>query len=683
MPKQAEGSHMYLKISWNNVKKNFKDYSVYFLTLMIAVALFYAFNSLGSQNAFQTATSTATKNLSKQLITLMSVLSKFIAVILSFLIIYANNFLFKRRKKELGIYMLLGMENSRISSIFVTEIVLVGIISFFAGIAVGSVFSQGIAILALRLFAFDLSAYQFTFSMTSLNNTFISFVIIFVFVILFNVRTIRKVKLIDLMNASRENEQLNIKSIKIIAGIFIAGIAMLLCTFLLVYKGDGLKVDSPAFFLSVAFVIMGTGCLIYSFFTVFLTLLKRNSGWYYKNINVFVLRQISSKIQTNFITITVVCLLLTATMVIVSTGMGMAFTINDNANSAAPYEVSIYQEVDNPKVVKGQSIIDYLQKQKIQTENYLEKELEIHILEDETLLYEQFLPDSSLLWDTDQDLPQENMPIMSISDYNKTLISQGKEILQLEDNQYIINSCYKGTKELLKNYLKTTGEITVRGYTLTPAKLEVQEVIYYLTPVGANDKGTLIVSDQLAKELSTTVVVHNAHLKKGIEPESFDNQILKLIGGSDSPYKFFTKSMLNVSYYGTFAMLAFVCCYLGIVFLIISVSVLALQQLTETVDNIYRYQMLKNLGVDKEMCNKSILRQILVYFGTPLLLAALYTLVGLPKVIEKIRIGLGLQIGSNVGITLVLFLIIYGSYFVITYYSCRGILGGKNVTERE
>jgi putative ABC transport system permease protein len=674
---------LYLKISWNNVKKNFKDYSVYFLTLMIAIALFYAFNSLGSQSAFETATSTATKNLSKQLITLMSLLSKFVAVILSFLIIYANNFLLKRRKKELGIYMLLGMENRRISSIFVTEIILVGIISFLAGIAVGSVFSQGISILALKLFAFDLSEYQFSFSMVSLGNTLIAFAIIFVIVILFNVRTIRKVKLIDLLNAGRENEQLNIKSIKIIILIFFIGIAMLISALLLIYKGNGLKVDSPEFLISAVFVILGTGCLIYSFFTVFLALLKRNRGWYYKNINVFVLRQISSKIQTNFITITVVCLLLTATMVIVSTGMGMAFTLNDNADSAAPYEVSIYQEVDNPKVVKGESITDYLQKNKIQAEDYLEKELEIQIRENKTLQYNQVLPDTNLLWDTDQDLPQDNMPIMSISDYNKILESQGRDKLELNDNQYILNCCYKGTKELLADYLGENGEITVVGQTLTPALPKVQEVIYYLTPVGSNDKGTIIVSDQLAKELSPTVVVLNAHLQKGVEPESFDNQILKLIGGSDFPYKFFTKSMLNVMYYGTFAMLAFVCCYMGIIFLIISVSILALQQLTETVDNVYRYQMLKNLGVDRKMCNKSIFRQIVVYFGTPLLLAILYTLVGLPKILTMVRRSLGLQIGSNVGITLVLFLLIYGSYFIITYFSCRGILGGNITIEKE
>ncbi|BCN29892.1 ABC transporter permease [Anaeromicropila herbilytica] len=674
---------MYLKISWNNVKKNFKDYGVYFLTLMIAIALFYAFNSLGSQSAFETATSTATKNLSKQLITMMSVLSKFVAVILSFLIIYANNFLLKRRKKELGIYMLLGMENRRISSIFVTEIILVGIISFLAGITVGSVLSQGISILALRLFAFDLSSYQFSFSMTSLGNTLIAFVIIFVLVILFNVRMIRKVKLIDLMNAGRVNEQLNIKSIKVIVGIFLVGIAMLFSALWLIYKGNGLKADSPEFLISAAFVILGTGCLIYSFFTVFLSLLKRNSKWYYKNINVFVLRQISSKIQTNFVTITVVCLLLTATMVIVSTGMGMAFTLNNNADSAAPYEVSIYQELDNPKVVKGQSITDYLQEHKIKTDDYLEKKLEIHIIEDKSLQYNQVLPDTSLLWDTDKDLPQENMPIMSISDYNKILVSQGKDKIQLNDDQYIFNSCYKGTKELLANYLGKKGHITVGDQTLTPAELKVQEVIYYLSPVGANDKGTIIVSDQVAKELTPTLVVLNAHLQKGVEPESFDNQILKLIGGSDCPYKFFTKSMLNVIYYGGFALVAFVCCYMGIVFLIISVSILALQQLTETVDNVYRYQMLKNLGVDKGMCNKAILRQIVVYFGTPLLLAIIYTLVGLPKILSMVRRGLGLQIGSNVGFTLVLFLIIYGSYFVITYFSCRSILGGNIAIDKE
>lgn len=668
---------MYFKIIWNNVRKNIKDYSIYFLTLMIAVALFYAFNSLGSQTAFKTATSDATSNMSKQLISMLSLLSKFIAVILAFLIIYANNFLLKRRKKELGIYMLLGMENRRISSIFVGETILIGIISFITGIIVGCVLSQGISAIALKMFAIDLSQYRFVFSVSSLINTLLCFSIIFFVVILFNVRTVSKVKLIDLLNAGRKNENLAIKGKKALTSILLGGLAMLAIVAFLVYQKDGISPNSPIFSISFLLVILGTGCIIYSFFGVILHVLQKNVKWYFKDVNVFLIRQISAKIQTNYLTITIVCLLLAATICIVSTGMGIALTLNSNANDATPYDAIILQDLENEQINAGETIQEYFIEQGVDLNQYLSQQVEVNVYEDETFTYNRIIEDSDKLLVIDADLPSKAVPIISISDFNKILESQGKDTIELVEGTYLINCKYRGTKELLQSFVKNNRTIKIADTTLSPAKNTVNEEIYYLSSVGDNDHGTIIVPDTVVEDLNKVNILLNGKLSEDSDVQEFDNILVGLMGDPHSPYKFLTKTLICEAYYGVFAMAAFVCCYIGIVFLIISVAVLSLQQLTETFDNVYRYNLLQKLGVEKKVCNRTILKQIAIYFGAPLILASIYSIFALPKIISKISVSLGLNIGANVGFTILLLLVIYGGYFLVTYFSCRNMIAGK------
>jgi len=668
---------VYFKIVLSNVRKNIKDYSIYFLTLMIAVALFYAFNSLESQSAFKTATSDATSNLSRQLITVLSILSKFIAFILAFLIIYANNYLLKRRKKELGIYMLLGMENGRISAIFVGETILIGIISFITGIVAGSLLSQGISAVALKMFAIDLSRYRFVFSVPSLINTLICFSIIFFVVILFNVRTVAKVKLIDLLNAGRKNESFSMKDKRTLTGILVAGFIMLVIVALLFHRENGALSDSSVFTISFFLGVAGTACIVYSFFGVLFHILQKNVKWYFKDINVFLIRQISAKIQTNFLTITIVCLLLAATISIVSTGMGIALTLNSNAGGETPYDVLVIKELENGKADEKETIEDYFSKNKLDLNLYLKEKLEISLFEDKDLAYGNILEDRDKLFKVDKNLPREPVQIMSVSDFNKVLESQGKEKLDLAEGSYLINCKYKGTSELLQAFLEKNSPVRIAGTALTPGRNKISQEVYHLSSVGNNDHGTIIVPDSLTSKLKKTMIIFNGRFKEDSDTQKFDNIFVSFMGDPHSPYKLMTRTLVVEAYYGIFAMAAFVCCYIGIVFLIICVAILSLQQLTETFDNVYRYNLLQKLGVEKSVCHHTILRQIAIYFGAPLVLASLYSIVAIPGIISKISVSLGLNIGANVGLAVILLLVVYGGYFLVTYFSCRDMITGK------
>lgn len=673
---------MLLKISFNNVKKNVKDYSIYFLTLMIGVALVYSFNSLDSQTAFKEAMNEGTANITKTLFTILDILSKVVAVILAFLIIYANDFLMKRRKKELGIYMVLGMENRRISQIFVAEILMVGMLSFAVGIAVGTVLSQGISIIALKMFAFDLSSYQFAFSMQSLMDTLISFCIIFFVVILFNVRTISKVKLIEMLNAGRMNQVHPFKGVKLTLGIFVMGLAMLGTVAYLVYAKNAINPNSPLFSISFIVAVLGTACIIYAIFGLMLSVLRSMENWYFKGLNAFFIRQISSKIQTNYLTMTVVCLLLSATICIVATGMGMAFSMNNTAEEAAPYDISIFHDLaksDEGDVAIGEAVTieSFLANKEIDLTTVMEKSVKVNIYEDRSLTYGHVIMDPAQLFLKDEALVSDPLAIMSLSDFNAIRVDQGLDPITLGQDGYALTAYYEGTNILLQNFLDTNTPLEVNGQSLKPNPRQLFLTVYSVLPINSNDPGTMIVNDEVVEGLEKVGVIYDVRYRKDADILAIENQLMTHMIDPKSPVFYFSKTLLEMMFYSTFAMASFICCYIGIVFLIISVAILSLQQLTETADNIYRYELLQKLGVDKSKCVELVFKQISVYFGTPLLLAMIYSAFVLPAIIEKISKSLKLEIGANVGVTLVLFIVIYGSYFAMTCFSCKNMVIGK------
>ena len=216
---------MLFKLSIKNMKKSFKDYAIYFLTLVLGVAIFYMFNSLDSQQAMLEV-SESTRDMIKLMISMLGMVSVFIAIVLGFLIVYANNFLVNRRKREFGIYMTLGMGRRQISKIILIETILVGIISLIVGIFIGVFGSQFMSILVAKLFQADMSEFTFVFSKDACIKTCIYFAVMYLAVMIFNTLTISRYKLINLLTAVRKNEKVKIKNpiISIIIFLISAGL---------------------------------------------------------------------------------------------------------------------------------------------------------------------------------------------------------------------------------------------------------------------------------------------------------------------------------------------------------------------------------------------------------------------------------------------------------------------------
>ena len=692
------------KLIFQNVCKNIRDYLIYFLTLTLSVSLFYAFNSISDQPAFSNMGMTGTL-LYRQLGIMLSTLSTMIAVVLAFLILYANQFLLKRRKKELGVYMMLGMKKGRISRLFAGETLCVGIIALGTGLLLGFFFSQGFSLIALRLFAINLEKFRIVFSAGALRQTVLCFTIIFFIVMLFNIRSVTNVKLIDLLTDGRKNESmqtenrilpvclflLSLLCIGISAALFnkngilpshennlfqLAAAALVAGTFLLFYSlfnKNGIlpSHENNLFQLAAAALVAGTFLLFYSLSAVFMQAASARKGFYLKGLNTFLVRQIGSKIRTNYLVVTVVCGLLTITICAVSIGTSTALAMNKMSQSATPYDLNVLSNVS----VDGDSdIAAYLAAHDITISNYAKATEQISVYEADITYSELFEGQKVKFWPIDEKVPDSKVSVISISDLNRALAMQNKAPITLNDGQYLLNCNYNGTYQYVAAALQSHPEITVGGATLQRAEDNVLQETYVMTSVGNNDRGTLIVPDFVTASLEKDVNVLLVQYK----PDADSNEILqKMIPiGLDSThgYRYAEKNMMYETFYGLDALVSFLCCYIGLVFLLICAALLALKQLTETTDNVYRYGLLQKLGAGRWQIDHTLFVQTVVFFAIPLVVAGVYSAFLIGKAMAVVEEFMNIHIATNIGLTIVLFLLVYGSYFLATYLSCKRIV---------
>ena len=297
---------MLFKLSIKNMKKSFKDYAIYFLTLVLGVAIFYMFNSLDSQQAMLEV-SQSTRELIRLMISLLGMVSVFIAIILGFLIVYANNFLINRRKREFGIYMTLGMGKRQISKIIWIETILVGILSLIVGLVVGIFASQFMSILVAKLFEADMSEFTFVFSKDACIKTCIYFAIMYLAVIVFNTITISRYKLINLLTAIKKNETVKIKNPIIAVLVFIVSAVILGYAYYLVTGGVYSLNTADKLLTPIIMGIVGTLGIFWSLSGFILKVVQTSKKIYLKGTNMFVLRQLNNKINTTVISMTVIC----------------------------------------------------------------------------------------------------------------------------------------------------------------------------------------------------------------------------------------------------------------------------------------------------------------------------------------------------------------------------------------
>ena len=658
---------MIAKLSFKNIKKSYKNYVIYFLTLIFGICIFYTFNSIESQSVMMELNEQKQSAfmMAEQLIGYFSV---FIAFVLGFLIVYANNYLIKRRKKEFGIYMTLGMENGSLSKMIFLETLFIGAISLGIGVVLGIMLSQALSVLTAYMFQVDLTKFQFVFSSLGFKRTVLCFSIIYLVVLIFNFISVRKIKLIDLLTASKRNEKPTIKNLWVSVILFLVSVGILGIAYYKVIH-DGIAFASfNALGLPILLGCIGTFIFFYSLTGFFLKVIQGNKKFYLRDLNMFVMKQISSKINTTFVSLSFICLMLFLAICTFSGGLGINRAINADLKDLTKFDVTFWSN-------SGENIESLLKEKNIDISN-IAKEDSNMVMYDSEVKYSDFLSKEGMT------AMKNYFPVANDNDtlvigengYNNTLKLLGKEPVNLKENQYLAVGNIDEMKKWVNESLESGKKINISGKTLEPANKKYENInLYNFTMKG--DILILVVKDFLLEGLKPVSSRFNMMLKDNSNTkEELENVRDKLV---ESQVYSITKKEIYDNAAGLGATMAYLGIYLGLIFTITSAVVLAIQQLTESTDNVERYRLLKEIGVDQKMINKAIFTQVGVYFMLPLSLAIVHSIVGLKISSTIVGVFGNASIMPNIIITAIIFVIIYGGYFLATYLGAK-----KNINER-
>ncbi|GAA0084128.1 ABC transporter permease [Clostridium sp. CTA-7] len=662
---------MYSKLAFRNLKRSFRDYTIYFLTLVFGVCIFYTFNSIQSQSIMMELNEVQASAF-EQVDGIMGYASVFVSFVLAFLIIYANNYLIKRRKKEFGIYMTLGMEKGNLSRIIFTETLLVGVISLAIGLGLGVLLSQGLSVLTAKMFEVNLIKFKFIFSSSSMIKTLICFGAIYIVVLMFNSISIRKVDLIDLLTSSRKNESIKIRNIWISVITFIISCAMLGYAYYTVLKGGIAIVSFSVSGISILLGALGTFLFFFSLSGFLLKLVQANKKHYLKDLNMFVLRQINSKINTVFISMAFICLMLFIGICMLAGGLGINSAMNADIKDLTQYDLTLWN-------FKGTNIEKVLQENGVDLNEY-SNEYVNYINYNSDLKYTDILSEEGKESLKNYYPVYTNQPvqIIGLSKLNEIMNMANKESIKLNNDEYAIFTDVKDSIKPLSKTLDSNKEININGFTLKPSKIDVIEVVAYDNMMKSNIC-TIIVNDSITEGLTPMSSYLNLNYDKNkssveqLIKEKIDNVIQKEEGN----IYYITKDKLLASSSSLGAIVSYLGIYIGGVFLITAAAVLALQQLSESTENIERYNLLRKIGVDENLINRSLLSQIAIYFIMPLSLALIHSIVGLEFSKNIVTMFGSINIMKNILISLFILILIYGGYFIATYFGAK-----KNINQR-
>ena len=651
---------MYFKLAFKNIKKSYKNYVIYFLTLIFGICIFYTFNSIESQSVMMELNEQKQSAfmMAEQL---MGYFSVFIAFVLGFLIVYANNYLIKRRKKEFGIYMTLGMENGSLSKMIFLETLFIGAISLGIGLVIGIMLSQALSVLTAYMFQVDLTKFQFVFSPLGFKRTVLCFSIIYLVVLIFNFISVRKIKLIDLLTASKRNEKPTIKNLWVSVILFLVSLGILGTAYYKVIH-DGIAFASfNALGLPILLGCIGTFIFFYSLTGFFLKVIQGNEKFYLRDLNMFVMKQISSKINTTFVSLSFICLMLFLAICTFSGGLGINRAINADLKDLTKFDVTFWSN-------SGENIENLLKEKNIDISN-IAKEDSNMVMYDSKIKYSNFLSKEGMTAMKNYFPVANDNDILVIGEkgYNDTLKLLGKEPVNLKENQYLAVGNIDEMKKWVNESLENGKKINISGKTLEPANKKYENInLYNFTMKG--DILIFVVKDSLLEGLKPVSSRFNMMLKdnSNTKEELVESQVYSI-----------TKKEIYDNAAGLGATMAYLGIYLGLIFIITSAVVLAIQQLTESTDNVERYRLLKEIGVDQKMINKAIFTQVGVYFMLPLSLAIVHSIVGLKISSTIVGVFGNASIMPNVIITAIIFVIIYGGYFLATYLGAK-----KNINER-
>jgi len=680
---------MLFKLSLKNISKSIKDYAIYFFTLILGVAIFYVFNAIDDQSVMMKVSST-TAEIIKLMTNVLSGVSVFVSIILAFLIVYASRFLIKRRNKEFGVYLTLGMSKKKISLILFIETLIIGIVSLVVGLGIGFLLSQLMSILVANMFEADLTRFQFVFSTNACIKTLIYFSIMYFVVMIFNTINISKCKLIDLMHSNKKSEKIKLKNPLFCTIVFIISCIALGFAYYQVTGGIEKMTNANSIFVPIGVGAISTFFVFWSLSGLLLKIFISMKNTYYKGLNSFTLRQFSSKINTMTFSVTIICLMLFITICVLSSALSMKNSLNKNFIDFSPRDIELSKRCN---VNQEESDITDIQKEnlKLSIEEAFEKfgfdfNSNLKNIVKFSLYYDDNVTLKSTLGSY-HEIANKQYPFLNYSDYiilvknsdyNNIADSFHLEKVKLEDNEYVVVGNYSSIINIKNEALERNTKITINQKDYYP---KYKKAINGFYEMGSQETeaGFIVLPDNALKDeqkiRNQIIADYNGN------PDDIESTINSITKNNqfyiDYGITINTKKDIREASIGLGVVVTFLGLYLGIIFLISCAAILALKELSESSDNVEKFKMLRRIGVDEAMINKALFRQIGIFFMFPLILASIHSVFGIMfcnNILKTMGVNFNLK---SVIITALFIIFIYGGYFLITYICSKNIIKEK------
>lgn len=724
---------MLCKLAWGNVRRAGRDYLVYLLTLTLGVTVFYAFNTVSMQVDIAGIDE---EGLAQVMGSMLGYLTYFLAGVMAFLMVYANNFIMKRRKKEFGLYQVLGMGRGRVATIMALETVIVSVVAFVAGIVLGVGLSQLMTFFTASLFKTQIAKFHFFFSVHAFNLTLVCMLVMFALTLLLNLRAVRRTKLIELMGAERRNESIKTRNPWIAIAIFAVGAVLVGVAYYRLLR-DGFPLTATdsklqeamnQFGITTAMVTVGTFALFWGLSGMLIKLLQSLRGVYWRGLNMFTVRQLAAKVNTVCFSMGVIAMLLFLAITSVTCGMSIANVMNENLERYNPVDVSqtyvyytpdtfdYYKEYVNPsdeadRMVLADTTVDLYpawhgESKSADSNEENGKKVNIadvageHVQIDSYLSYplggsDPSVTPSEMCKTMGEKLPKafggSNADAMGLfvtpaSQYNKLRQMMGEEPVSIGRDQYLL-TCDMGGElvDLYTKYMAGGHALTLGGHTLKPAtdKSDEDTAAIANSAMGSNP-GTVVVADELLSQLnlqpySSSLLVN---YKQGMDTTEADESIKYtlldnlLVDGKEPGLwgTFITRSEMYAQAAQMNGLISYLAIYIGFVLVVACAAILSIQQLSNVADGSRSYRVLAQIGCEDRQIRHSVMAQQAVFFLFPLAVGLAHSFVALKVIIELVSIFGNMSIGGTVGLTCAIFLAAYGGYFLVTYLMSAGMV---------
>lgn len=719
---------MLCKLAWGNVRRAGRDYLIYLLTLALGVTVFYAFNTIAMQVDIAGIKTAGMREIMSELLSGTTI---FLAAIMGFLMVYANNFIMKRRKREFGLYQVLGMTRGQVARVMAYETFIVSGAALVLGIICGIALSQVMVFFTASLFKTQISNFRFFVSWDALIITLECLIAIFVMTLLFNLRVVGRVKLVDLMTAERKHESFKTRN-PLFAGIVcLVGFVLIVWAYWRLLH-DGLPLTAPVeeldaamrrFGMTTLMVTAGTIAFFFGLSGLLLKLLQTMRGVYWRGLNMFTVRQLAAKINTISMSMAIISMILFLAITSVTCGMSIASAMNESLLRCTPADFScdvMYNNSEFDDSSEDGEVTKYvmpsapydiqtaLEERGVDFASIAKGVQQVDIYssapageEDPSIMLDDLIRRSKTTLPAGMDeatVMYQGIPTIKLSDYNKYLAFRGFDQVHLADNQYLITCDMGDTLDGMFNSILSAGTtITLGNKTLVPGadKVDPQAGAFCNSSLGLNS-GTVVLPDAVVDEMGFALQYSSllVNYRDGADHEKIDAEFADLSSARDAGTgigaNIIQSDGSNIGFWGKSinrnemieqtdgmnGMISYLCIYIGFVLVIACAAIISIQQLSNVADSAKSVRVLSEVGCDTHAINHSVLLQQAVLFFFPLGIGIAHSAVALHVIINLVLLFGGFDIGGMVGVICVVFLIAYGGYFALTYGMSKGIVRG-------